>query len=660
MKSHRLFSQQQLRVPLLLLLTLLLASSSIVRTESFFGAIGAHRPLFRPTHTGGIGLNSNYQHHNKQHHQHHFSLRAGSSVPEDDDDESIDLDTVKDTVTEDKDSAVTDMDSAEAAEADPELEPVQQDQHQDHHPEEGVLIVMDGFCPYHGGYIAAMAETVEGVTVLPILSDYLWNYLQTVDPDTEYPRTPQSEEEWESLRDYVRGKAVIGVYCESDSGLADAEIVREKLQVLCRDDPDISTARRNKYLMNQVVGQAGLQVAQQQLCTSVQEAREFARELMKKPTTTTPATPATTTDDDEEDANTSPATTKSPSSSKKVGKRRVVVKPVRGVASESVYLCDNVRQVKEACRNILGAPVFGEKAVHETVLVQEFLVGGEYAVDVVSRNGSHKVAAVWRYDKRPANGAAFCYFQTELVDCDTDANVQAVCDYAVAALTALGVKWGLSHNEMIVTDQGPTLVEVNCRQHNMDFCPLTMTCIGYNALDMTLEAFLGSDDDWDKFPDLPYLRAHGSMVHLVNTVTGRLRDLQHLQELHDLPSVMNWQIYEHFGEQGRVIEPTIDIRTDAGWVQLANEDPFAMQRDYEQILAWMPTMFQVEDDPEDDDEEMEMDMNADDTETTAVEAPDKKDVQVQEQVKNAEMEASDREAELAVPSGKDKGSTSTP
>jgi hypothetical protein len=301
------------------------------------------------------------------------------------------------------------------------------------------------------------------------------------------------------------------------------------------------------------------------------------------------------------------------------------------VASESVYLCENAKQVKEACRQILASPVFGEQGKHDTVLVQEFLVGQEYAIDVVSRNGQHKVAAVWRYDKRPANGASFCYFQTELVDCDMDDNVQAVCDYAIASLQALGVKWGLSHNEMIVTDQGPTLVEVNCRQHNMDFVPLTMTCIGYNALDMTLEAFLGSDDDWDKFPDLPFLRAHGCMVHLVNTQRGILQDVRYLQELHDLPSVMNWQVYENFATQGEVIEPTIDIRTDAGWVQLASEDPQEMQRDYEQILAWMPTMFQVVE--EDQATGMEMNEDADDTETTA-----EKDVHIQEEVKNAEIE----------------------
>ena len=42
--------------------------------------------------------------------------------------------------------------------------------------------------------------------------------------------------------------------------------------------------------------------------------------------------------------------------------------------------------------------------------MQEYLEGTEYVVDTVSRDGEHKVAAVWEYDKRPVNNAAFVYF----------------------------------------------------------------------------------------------------------------------------------------------------------------------------------------------------------------------------------------------------------
>lgn len=423
-----------------------------------------------------------------------------------------------------------------------------------------VLFLMDGFCSYHGGYLAACAQDIPNTIVIPVLSDYLADFCQANDPD--------DAERWESMRLHhcqerlgdIQNAQTIAVYCESDSGLADAETLRQQLSSQGRnvlhDTPIQSEARRNKYRMQQCIQEnTSLPTARQRLCHSLEEALEFWK-----------------------------------------NERLVVVKPHRGVASESVRLCHSREQVEQAWHDITSSAVFGARSQqHTTVVVQEFLRGTEYAVDVVSRNGQHKVAAIWRYDKRPANGAAFCYFQTKLVDATSDEHAVAVCDYVRTTLDALGVQWGLSHNEVIVTSNTnqPMLVEVNCRQHNMDFAPLTMACIRYNAFQMLLDAYFGRDDAFDKYPDLPTLQAHGCMVHLVNYARGPLLQVNHLLDLSALPSVLEFEVYEDFQTPLSRLQPTIDIRTDAGWVQLVHEDPEALQRDYEQIVAWMPDMFSV-------------------------------------------------------------------
>ena len=52
----------------------------------------------------------------------------------------------------------------------------------------------------------------------------------------------------------------------------------------------------------------------------------------------------------------------------------------------------------------------------QAVLVQEYLEGQEYVVDMVSRDGQHKVVvAVWVYDRRAANGAGFVCFGQRLL-----------------------------------------------------------------------------------------------------------------------------------------------------------------------------------------------------------------------------------------------------
>ena len=44
----------------------------------------------------------------------------------------------------------------------------------------------------------------------------------------------------------------------------------------------------------------------------------------------------------------------------------------------------------------------------------EYLDGAEYVVDSVSRDGEHRICAIWEYDKRNANGTNFVYFGMEL------------------------------------------------------------------------------------------------------------------------------------------------------------------------------------------------------------------------------------------------------
>lgn len=281
---------------------------------------------------------------------------------------------------------------------------------------------------------------------------------------------------------------------------------------------------------------------------------------------------------------------------------KVIVKPIRGVASESVYLCDSITSVENAWINITNTTIFGtvnkQNHHHTCVLVQEYLQGSEYALDVVSKNGHHKIAAIWKYDKRAVNDASFCYYQTKLIDKNMEPIiVPMIQDYVRNVLTALGIQNGLSHNEVIVTkDKGPVLVEVNCRQHNMDFVKITSACIGYNALSMTIDALLGNDEDWDIYPNEPpnELLSFGCMVHLVNYESGILKQIHHLNEIQNLSSFYQGQIYDKYQTVGEMIQPTINIRTDAGYIQLINKNHDQLQKDYEHIVRLMPTMFEVE------------------------------------------------------------------
>merc|ERR1719231_118478 len=85
--------------------------------------------------------------------------------------------------------------------------------------------------------------------------------------------------------------------------------------------------------------------------------------------------------------------------------------------------------------------------VNSLVLVQEYLQGREYAIDSVSRDGVHKVVAVWFEDFRPANGIFDQYFGFKLLD-PADEFTKQIIDYAKKSLDAIGLYNGAANTEI--------------------------------------------------------------------------------------------------------------------------------------------------------------------------------------------------------------------
>jgi hypothetical protein len=81
-------------------------------------------------------------------------------------------------------------------------------------------------------------------------------------------------------------------------------------------------------------------------------------------------------------------------------------------------------------------------------------------------------------------------------------------------------------------------------------------------------------------------------VHLVCHVSGTVTAVQHITAIKSLRSFQAIDVYDKFAE-GQVVTPTIDIRSDAGWVRLCHSDAAVVEQDYQFIVNAMPTMFEV-------------------------------------------------------------------
>jgi len=262
----------------------------------------------------------------------------------------------------------------------------------------------------------------------------------------------------------------------------------------------------------------------------------------------------------------------------------VVVKPVESCGSDGVKVC-HTKEETEAHFNLLMRSQRKVGAQGAAVLCQEFLRGTEYVVDHVSRDGVHKTVMVWVYDKRPTNGGDFVYYGMIPVD-SASQEAQILIEYTRGVLDALGLDNGPTHGEVMMTSDGPCLVEMNCRSHGWDgsWVPLARKLTGgYAQPEIALHSHV-AEAEFAKIPEVmpsPFM-ASGQAVMLVSFHTGVVKQTPGYDRMKLLPSFVTLQTGIRPGSQ---VELTVDLFTAVGVLILAHGDPKQLDADIAEVRA---------------------------------------------------------------------------
>ena len=147
------------------------------------------------------------------------------------------------------------------------------------------------------------------------------------------------------------------------------------------------------------------------------------------------------------------------------GEWPVVVKPAMSGGCDGVTFCHNFGDVQKAVEeNLSVMNVNGAR--NDKLLLQECLCGDEYIVDMVSNNGQHVLSGIWRYSKLNLPGINFQHSAAELLPATGEAQ-NVLVPYVKKCLDALHIVKGASHSEVIMTADGPCLVETGARMHGL-------------------------------------------------------------------------------------------------------------------------------------------------------------------------------------------------
>jgi biotin carboxylase len=275
----------------------------------------------------------------------------------------------------------------------------------------------------------------------------------------------------------------------------------------------------------------------------------------------------------------------------------LVAKPVGGAGSEGIFFCKSEDDIAAAHQHIVGNRS-STGSLNEQLALQEFLDGDEYIVDTVSHGGKHLCIAIWVYKKvkgLPWNRTAIMCERSTLLPASGEKQ-DILVDYVFQVLDAVGLQHGPCHTEVMFTQRGPILVEVNARMHGLQGPRLIELCTGISKAAYAADVIVGGGDLFKRLYRggdisnryLYPLNRHCILTMLLSPVEGYLQhsftdaisDLQLPSLLEVLPSV----------QKGDYMLQTKDLPTLAGTVLLVHESADQIEADYQCIRATEATL----------------------------------------------------------------------
>lgn len=160
----------------------------------------------------------------------------------------------------------------------------------------------------------------------------------------------------------------------------------------------------------------------------------------------------------------------------------IILKPVDGRGSAGVSLVRRVEDIETAIT------WFRESARPSALFVEEYLAGEEFSVEAMSENGKHQMICITQKYKETDHFVELGHCIPAVVNPATELDIYRLVD---RALSALGVSNGPSHTEVIVTQDGPRIVETHTRLGGDRIPELIESISGVDLLDLWIRQALG-------------------------------------------------------------------------------------------------------------------------------------------------------------------------
>lgn len=221
-----------------------------------------------------------------------------------------------------------------------------------------------------------------------------------------------------------------------------------------------------------------------------------------------------------------------------------IVKPADSSGSRGIFeVIDitNAELVKKAYEYCKPYSKVGD------VVVEEYMNGPEVSVETLTINGVCHVIQIT--DKLTTGAPHYVEMGHSQPTKHSDEIASRIAEIAKEANKAIGIKNGPSHTEIIVTSQGPKVVELGARLGGDNITThLVPLSTGVNMVECCIKIALG------EMPDIKHKWSRGSAIRYFEQHAGIIESIQGIDKAKRIPGIQQISIVHGAGEKITEIE----------------------------------------------------------------------------------------------------------
>ncbi|KAA9013826.1 ATP-grasp domain-containing protein [Niallia endozanthoxylica] len=222
-----------------------------------------------------------------------------------------------------------------------------------------------------------------------------------------------------------------------------------------------------------------------------------------------------------------------------------IIKPVDNAGSRGVMLANDEHELLKAYPYSLQCSRNGK------VIIEEFMQGPEVSVETMTIDGETTVLNIT--DKLTTGSPHFVEMGHSQPSILSEYDKIKITELAKQAVNAIGINIGPAHVEIILTAEGPKLVELGARMGGdcitTHLVPLST---GIDMVGLTIDLLTGQKVNLNSIINL------GSAIRFISASSGIIEKIDGLEEVRKINGVKEVCLMKHVGEKVTDINSSLD------------------------------------------------------------------------------------------------------